>query len=277
MQIMPRHAQPVHPRSPSYAVHNQAPRLRGRHIAAIGGAVLLAGVVSGAALIGIGGGEKTSNNDAGPITGDRPTATATQFPDLSQTPQATISPSETSGDTTSTTPAPTPTDIYLAVRQAAARRANSCNLSGFTNEGRSNGQDNLRVELLYENNVVSQDARSHGKSDKLTWSDPRVVLVPLDAQGQPSQKGVRTLQPSGDTMPRHFTLGLPDNAAAHTTYLVGVETDASTPLHGGTETTVDVVYCGGIENTGNNHNTDWRSPEQTVNLPDLYSTDIFRP
>lgn len=274
---MPRHPRYNHSRTPADSGDvSSEPLLRGRHVMMLGGALLAVSCICGVALVSCDGSERRDNITE-PFGGDRPTAGASQFPDIDLPTNIPIDSesSSTPAAGASRAPQPAPTDPYQATRQAAARRATKCELTGFTNDGIVNGNNQLKVELVYQRDPASDAARAHGKNMTLTWSDPRVVLAPLK-NGQPDQSHVTSYQPGGDHLPTLFTVGLPERIAAHTIYLVGVETDATTPLRNGSETTTSVLYCGGIENVGSDRDANWREPEHDVPLPGIYVADTFR-
>lgn len=260
---MARRSTPVHPRGE--IVPDKEPRkVSGRTIAVLGGIVVLSTTLAAAALLSRGGGE--SDNAVG--RGDVP-ATASPFPDMTETTKPTISQTP---DTPATTK-PTPQDVHYGDRRNAAERYDRCDVSGFTNAGTQNGRTRLNLNLVFENDPTSTQVRSHGENDTLHWDNPVIVAAPLDANGVPTGKDVLTFPAKQDAVESNTPIFMPRHTATNTTYAIGIVTNAITPYGGGDMETKTVTYCDTIVNEGGDH---WNKSVEEPTVPLITSVDIYR-
>lgn len=260
---MAKRRAPVHPRGE--VIREPAPRNKGR-IALLGGAVVLAaGLIAGTALIATSGGESSNTaTDSG-----RTPATASPFPELTETPKSPIpsSPSETTA-----THSPVPVDKHYGDRRNAAERYDRCDVTSFTNGGVEKGRIRLNLDMAIEYDPTSTEVRSQGESKNLHWDNPVIVAAPLDAKGMPTNKDVLTFPAKHDQLDVTTPIFMPRHTATDTKYAIGIVTNAVTPYGGGEMETKTVTYCDTIVNEGDDH---WNKSVDELSIPLITSVDIY--
>jgi hypothetical protein len=261
---MARRSAPVHPRG-EIIPDKEPRRVSGRTIAVLGGIVVLTTTLAAAALFSRGGGESDNATSIG--KGDVP-ATASPFPDMSETPRPSISQTPEATATTK----PTPQDVHYGDRRNAAERYDRCDVAGFTNNGTQNGRTRLNLNLVFENDPTSTEVRSSGESKNLHWDNPVVIAAPLDANGVPTGKNILTFPAKTDAVESNTPIFMPRHTATDTKYAIGVVTNAITPYGGGDMETKTVTYCDTIVNEGDEH---WNKLVDEPAVPPITSVDIY--
>jgi hypothetical protein len=225
-----------------------------------------------ATMFGAFSGDRAPADNAGPLGGDTPSASASPFPGTSQSPieiapPVSTSPSATASETIPTTPATTATvDSYMTIRQAIAHRYTGCDLNDFTNSGivqtKSGNRDELNLDLSYSPDGSSSDAmNANPQSHNVQWSAPQLVLRQVVNNELTSTRITQTAS-TGGINPSNVAAYLPVAPGVGTTYAVTVETVAQTTNgNGGYNRTVDDYVCGIIDVEPGGGANNWRAGE----------------
>lgn len=153
------------------------------------------------------------------------------------------------------------------LRRQVANRYAGCALVSFTRTG----SNELTLDLSLQSDVNSIDARSEGKSDTLSWNDPRIILTKISDEGKPVKPAFFNAEISGDPdHPNNPKVFPPSDPKDGMTMGVWIETNAATNNHGEEHYAVADRYCGAFSFDKDNG---WRPPAEAPEVQELYYND----
>lgn len=153
------------------------------------------------------------------------------------------------------------------MRRSAADRYLGCALVGFTRTGGSE----LTLDLSLQSDTSSISARNNGRSERLNWNDPRIVLTGINDEGEPVKPAYYNAEIPGDpNHPNNPVVFPPSNAKNGATMGVWIETDATTNYQGEAFHAVVDRYCGAFTYSKDDG---WRLPAEAPEVQDAYYND----